>query len=348
MVSQLTETHVEWTMPAPLWSQTGDPALAEDRRRFRTPMILRFATDSFMDDFLNLLNTAPERLMEFVAVPEKWDEPPNEPVRAVEKSGMALKLLQARAVAVRRLQARGSRVLGVKPAAGAVKPLKLYQPVHQRFYLVTTCLVCRVLGLPDRRIDAGARERATFILRMLQPHANADPHQPDPRDCDEFALVNGAWQALADPESFAAGEEQHPLSPAAYQENDARRRRLLVGLVPVGDRERLLQATQPNPAGQSPLPSLVDARLMLLKNRVIGPLNNLEILAKDAGKAIAEPAPPGLTASQLQQVQQTRDSIGQRTEDQLQQMSWYILLDLANYLETNLEELWQHIQSKEN
>jgi len=64
-----------------------------------------------------------------------------------------------------------------------------------------------MLGLPDRRIDTGAQERATFVLRMLQPRANADVTSPDPRDCDESALVNGAWQPVANPDGFVKGEE---------------------------------------------------------------------------------------------------------------------------------------------
>lgn len=338
---QLTEGHVEWTVPAPLWPLNGDPQDAENRRRFRTPAILRFANDSFMDEFLNLLNTDPHRLNEFVAAPETWSSPPNEPAAPVAKSGMALVLTRARQAAVRKLQARGTRVIGELPGPTAGKVLKLYQPAHGRFYLVATCLVCRMLGLPDRRIDAGVQERATFVLRLLQPHANANRQNPDPRDCDEFALVNGAWQIVNDPSTFVAGEEQHPLAPAAYIEDDQRRRRLLVGMIPVGDRERLLQATQPNPAGQ-PQSTPLDARQMLLKTQVIGPLFNLETLA-------------GLTFSATQKNPDISGSgpdpskipdILRHGNDQIQQISWYVLLDLAKYLESNANDLWQVINNQ--
>jgi hypothetical protein len=317
----------------------------QNRRQFRTPAILRFATDTFMDEFLNLLNTQPERLPEFVAAPETWETPPHEPDQPIVKSGLALKLFRARAAAVRRLQARGSKVIGASLASDGAKPLKLYQPVHQRFYLVATCLVCRVLGLPDRTIDAGAQERATFVLRLLQPH-DAKKINPHPRDCNEFALVKGEWHAVGDPGNFVQGEEQRSLSPAVYVQDDQRRRRLLVGLIPVGDRERLLQAKQPNPAGQPPLPDLVDARLVRFETKVAGPLVALEDVAATARKAILDPNPPNLTGDQTQEAQQTRDNIRRRTEDQLQQMSWYVLLDFANFLEANLDELWQEIQSQ--
>jgi len=337
MVSQLPEAHVEWTMPAPLWSQTADPSVDENRRQFRTPAILRFATDSFMDEFLNLLNTQPERLPEFVVAPETWEAPPHEPDQPIVKSGLALKLFRARAAAVRRLQARGSKVIGASLTADGARPLKLYQPVHQRFYLVATCLVCRVLGLPDRRIDAGAQERATFVLRLLQPHADADKFRPDPRDCDEFALVNGAWQAVGDLGSFVPGEEQRPLSPAAYVQDDQRRRRLLVGLIPVGDRERLLQATQPNPNPPSPP---FDGWEMLVKIKVISPISSLEDIATSAYNSTkkekdSDPAPDPAE----------QQKIVERANNQLQQVSWYVLLDLARFLQANLGALWHEIHS---
>lgn len=337
-------------MAAPLWQLTGDPQNADDRLRFRMPTILRFASDSFMDDFLNLLNTDPPRLNEFVAVPETWSSPPNEPAAPAAKSGMALVLTRARQAAVKKLQARGTRVIGQLPGITPGKVLKLYQPAHGRFYLVATCLVCRMLGLPDRRIDAGAQERATFVLRLLQPHANADPKNPDPRDCDEFALLNGAWQPVPAPETFVDGEEQHPLAPAAYTEDDQRRRRLLIGMIPVGDRERLLQAVQPNPAGHVPpspsaLPPLVEGppavsangtAQILLKSQVIGPMRNLELLATEAYKAAIAPTVPSGQADPMLAVANNR----------IQELSFYILLDLASYLGTNIPGLLDVILGK--
>jgi hypothetical protein len=352
-VKQLNEGHVEWTMAAPLWPLTGDPTVNDNRVKFRTPTILRFATDTFMDDFHNLLKSEPQRLSEYVAAPETWTSPPNEPTPSPDKNGLVLALHRARSRIVRRLQQRGSRVIGALPASSssdAPKVLKLYQPVHQRYYMLTTCLVCRTLGLPDRRINAGAQEKVSFVLRLLQPHASADKTNPDPRDCDEFALVNKQWQPVNDPGAMVAGEERHPLSPAVYMEEDQRNRRLLVGLIPVGDRERLLQAVQPNPAGQPALPSMIDARQMLLKTQVIFPLKNLEDVANRAFKAIQPPDPsdqtlPPLTSDQENARQKAIPGVLQSANDQIQQVSWYILLDLARYFQTNLPDLWQAIQN---
>jgi hypothetical protein len=332
------EGHVEWTMPAPLWTSTGDPSVVDNRLKFRTPAILRFATDTFMQDFLNLLSTQPYRLSEFLAAPETWNSPPNEPVPSPQASGLALTLFRARERIVTQLQARGSKVIGQAKNATPVKTLKLFQPSHQRYYLVTTCLVCRALGLPDRRIDAGNLERATFVLRMLQPNAGADPNNPDPRDCTELALSGGAWQVAANPASLIAGEEQKPLSPVSYTEDDSRQRRLLMGVIPVGDRERLLQAKQPNPSGKPALPPLIDSRQMMLKTQVIYPLCTLEDLAKQTVAVAISVAANG----------QSTTSTITNINNQLQESSWYILLDLARYLETNLNQLWQEIQNNGN
>ena len=353
-MKQLIEGHVEWTMAAPLWRQTGNPTVAENRTKFRTPTILRFASDSFMDEFHNLLSTEPQRLSEYVAAPETWNAPPNEPVPAPQKSGLQLALTRARNLAVQRLQARGSKVIGASSASTTLdgrRILKLYQPVHQRYYMVTTCLVCRMLGLPDRKIDAGAQEKASFVLRMLQPHSTADKIAPDPRDCDEFALVNKQWQLVNDPETLPDGEERHALSPAAYVEDDLRRRRLLVGLIPVGDRERLIQAVQPNPAGAGPLPPPIDSRQMLLKTQVIGPLSNLQDVADRTAKAITAPDPTKdptlvkLTDDQETARQNSVPNLLRSANDQIQQVSWYVLLDLNNYFKTYLNDLWQAIQN---
>jgi len=338
-------------MAAPLWRLTVDPTLDAERLKFRTPSILRFATDTFMDDFHALLTTQPYRLNEYVAAPETWSSPPDEPEAAPLKSGLALTLFRARNKAINALQARGSKVIGASSSTtvgDTRKVFKLYQPVHQRYYLVTTCLVCRMLGLPDRRIDTSAQERATFVMRLVQPHASADPKAPDPRDCDEFALVNSAWQPVSDGATLVPGEEQHALAPATYTEDDARSRRLLVGLIPVGDRERLLQAMQPNPAGQPTLPTMPDSRQMLLKSQVIVALSNLENLANHA---LDPTLPPDANQTQLTTDQDNTRKAGipaivQRVNYQIQQSSWYILLDLATYIQTYLDgSLWQAILS---
>ena len=327
----MLEKHVEWTSPAPLWWQGFDPADALARRAFRTPAVLRFASDSFMDDFHDLMKVDPARLSELVALPETWSMPPGEPDRVKPQSGMVLKLNQLRTAAVRRLEARAGTLPAIAAGAGPKPtPLKLYQPAHQRFYLVTACLVCRIAGLPDRRLDTTKQERVSFVVRLLQPRAGAASVNPDPYDCDELAFIDGAWQPAGNPAVLLDGEETNPLSPLTYTELDARKRRLFTGLVPVGKREAYLAASQPQPGTDTdPAVPLIGARQMLFKAQVLGPWASLEETGKLANKAIAPEPDAGVQAT-----------IRNTAKDQIQSISWYIFLDLANYLATKIPNVW--------
>ncbi|HEY6390738.1 MAG TPA: hypothetical protein VIX89_05650, partial [Bryobacteraceae bacterium] len=240
---------------------------------------------------------------------------------------------------VRRLEARQGNLPVPASSGTAQKPLKLFQPAHQRYYLITTCLVCRIVGLPDRRLDTTKQERVSFVVRLLQPRANAAKVNPNPSDCDELAFIGGAWQLLTDPSTLPKGEEQNALSALTYTELDQRKRRLFMGLVPVGKREAYLAASQPKPATETgSLPPLVGTRQMLLKSQVIGPWANLDELAI-AAKDVATPeagTTPAPTVADLHKIQQ-------RANDQIQSISWYIFLDFANFLSSYVWPVWNAI-----
>ena len=337
------ERHIEWTCPAPLWYGTIDPADVDARRAFRTPAILRFATDTFMDDLLATVAVDPPKLAGFVAKPERWDQPPGEPAIAQPKAGLMLQLDRLRATAVRKLEARGVAPLPRLGAGTSRKTLKLFQPAHQRHYLVSACLVCRVVGLPDRKVDPGVQERPSYVIRMLQPRAGADAADPDPKQCEELSLVAGAWQAVTNPETLVAGEQKYPLSPIAYTEDDGRSRRLFIGNIPVAQREGLLAAAQPAAAT---LPPLIDARQMLLKTKLFEPWSKLEDIANAAFAAATVPNPdpsdPTKTGT-ISPGEQTK--IISRTNDQIQNISWFILRDFAKWLEQYLPQTLAEIQT---
>ena len=64
---------VQWTTPSPLWETAISQNTAELRRaELSRPAILRFATDSFMDDFLKMTENDPKRLDQYIAQPETW------------------------------------------------------------------------------------------------------------------------------------------------------------------------------------------------------------------------------------------------------------------------------------
>jgi hypothetical protein len=84
--------------------------------------------------------------------------------------------------------------------------VKLFQPLHGRFYLVTGSLVCRRIGLPDHTVARQAGERTTFVIRRRHGVAR-----------QEQGWVNdgpGRGWHDARPDSLVDGEEQLPLHSA--------------------------------------------------------------------------------------------------------------------------------------
>jgi hypothetical protein len=333
----IQERHIEWTSPAALWDEFNGSTTAEQRRIFRTPAILRFASDSFMQDFLGLMEAQPQRLGELLAAPEKWSSPLASVTPPPPASGLRLRLAQARNTAVRRLEARKGIVRATAwNDAPQQQPLKLYHPAHQRYYLVTACLVCRTIGLPDRALNTGAHERASFVIRMLRPRAGGA--NPDPLQCDELAFADGEWRSVANPAQLQPGEEQNPLSPLTYLERDGRKRRLFNGFIPVGKRDALIGARQPS--ASSSLPPVLDRRQILLKQQVLGPWSELEDLATRA-KASSK-YDPSLGGSDPGSG--PKEAAIQKANEQIRMIAWYVLLDLSHWLEANAPAVWAAMQ----
>ncbi|HKV10072.1 MAG TPA: hypothetical protein VJ725_18170 [Thermoanaerobaculia bacterium] len=322
MTAGLQERHVEWTSPAALWDELNGPTTAEQRRIFRTPALLRFASDSFMQDFLSLLAVEPQRLKELLAVPETWSQPLPEVEPPAPVAGLRLRLAQARNNALRKIEARKGTVRELPwNAAPPEKPLKLFHPAHQRYYLVAACLVCRTVGLPDRPLNTAAQERATFVLRRLRPKTGAV--NPDPLQCEELAFCNGEWKLAADPTRLQPGEEQNPLSPASYVERDGRKRRLWNGFIPVGKREALIGAREP--ATSAAPPPVLDTRQIRLKQQVLGPWSELEDLAVRSGA-------------------DSEAGVIEKANEQIRMLAWYVLLDLSHWLESHAPAVWAAMQ----
>jgi len=69
----MKHTHeIVWTQPSPLWGDPRPGPRTAERAGFETPSILRFNTDSFMEEFVGLLATDPSRLAEYRVRPETW------------------------------------------------------------------------------------------------------------------------------------------------------------------------------------------------------------------------------------------------------------------------------------
>jgi hypothetical protein len=343
---------IQWTAPSPLWPELAPPTNGADRAEFRIPTILRFATDDFMQDFFNLLATDPRKLGEFRAVRETWRGKVGNPTIPTPKKLFALQM--------QRLGSRRGRTadigakVAVLPQGQELPRLKLYQPAHQRYYLISACLTCRIAGLPDRKVDTAKQERASFVLRRLFPPASTVPGK-DPADAifwDEYGWVKTpggyAWQKVRNENQTAdhvvlEGEERLPLFHAAFQDDDQRSRRLFAGLIPVGKREAYLGAQKVSTSSNGrPLGSTsVTARKILLRKQVIEPWKALVRQMATAGQAnrtkVTDNGNRVPIAGDPRRIKSLRE--------QSQVISWLILLDFAEFLHLYAPELWQAILS---
>jgi hypothetical protein len=311
-----------WTAPQPLWKEATNRSGAE-RAAITAPAILRFATDDFMQEFLNVLATDSQRLGEYRAVKETWRGVLSKPIPLTPKKVFVLPF-QRLAASRRRVNGRASSTEGrkVDPNDDAKDTqLKLYQPAHQRFYLVASSLVCQLAGLPDRKVDAGKHEQAGFVMRRLLPDKDGDEHA--------WVETKGGrhWVKCEEACAIESGEEILPLFAANHTQDDERLRRLFAGLIPAGKREAYLAApTATKAADVEPgAVSKIAARKALLRKEVIEPWKALHAAA-DAAK--------------------NRPSIAEARSG-IQVGSFFVLLDLALFLERYVKDVWEHIYRSE-
>ncbi|HSE15973.1 MAG TPA: hypothetical protein VLB46_02910 [Pyrinomonadaceae bacterium] len=370
----MAKDQVQWAAPSPLWPiAAGTSDIAQRRNALRKPVLLRFAADTFMDDFVNLLETDPSRMHELVATPETWRGPVTDPAPAKPAPLFARKLS--------RLGLAAAKKKGLVPSPGgkgvsslltlntAVQPkkLKLYQPAHQRYYLVASSLVCGRAGLPDRAINTGRQEKAGYVLRRMFPPGPLDINIPlpafDPATWEEYAFVSTStgnrWQripkqAQANAGVLIDGEDQLPLFAMNFAEDDGRSRRLVAGLVPVGKREAYMGAGMKQQPGDpqpvvEPQP-ISDPRMILFWSQVTEPWKKLLEQAfngskMNKGAKIPDdpnddpPGPVTLNADNIAATVQTM-------REQLQTGSWYVLLDFANLLNEQIPRVWRLLKGQ--
>lgn len=366
---------LQWTAPAPLWQEAAAGAsVAARRQSLSRPAILRFASDDFMDDFLALMGNDPARLGDFLARPETWrgPTPAVAPVQTVP--GFLQPLTRLRLAAERKQRqlagAQGVALAGGGaglPAAGAVPsaPLKLYQPGHQRFYLLTSCLVCVRAGLPDHSVNPARQEKVGFVVRRLLPPGTPDPNTPLPTlgtTWEEHALVTDeagrGWRRVASAAAggrsdvLLAGEEQLPLFGTNFTEEDGRRRRVWAGLVPTGKRESYMGAPALAPggatgggAGQDSAPSAVDPRMMPLWLQVTEPWKRL--IEKSESARAMQSTPKSKLSTDEPLPGDAKVASTKALREQIQTISWYILLDFTKYLAENLPAVWQVVNGQQ-
>lgn len=213
--------------------------------------------------------------------------------------------------------------------------LKLYQPLHSRYYLVTASLVCRQVGLPDKTIDRANGESAFFVIRRRTAAGGEEAWiQVD---------KGGYWQRLQGTAvlSVAAGEERLPMHPVQILSKpttprsvftDNVPRELHYGYIPAGNRSkyrdtlRRTTAAVPEPQtlvndfinnAQAANPGLNWRRELFLR-RVYLPWESLS-------KNFAPGNP-------------VRLRVEISSNAQIEQL--YALLELADFYQVNLPTLW--------
>ena len=359
----MANEQLQWTAPEPFWAAAaGTTEVTVRRAMLQQPAILRFASDTFMDDFLQQLAHDPARLPEFAASPETWRGPAKSPILPKQLPAFARSL--SRKALARERQKSLSQVGSTASSSTASQlPLKLYQPAHQRFYLVTSCLVCGRAGLPDHVVDPGKQERAGFVVRRLLPQnykevANDSRGVPIPlpapdNSWDEYALVTApeghGWRKVLKPATatLVEGEDLLPLFPSTFTQDDGHSRRLFGGLIPVGKRESYVGApllpppgstTTGNSASEDDAP--VDPRMMRLWTQVTEPWKRLLETADRVKTAQGVPPDPTLSNGKTIPPSDLANWI-KSAREQIQTGSWYVLLDFTKYLSEYFPALWQ-------
>ncbi len=273
---------VQWLTAAPLWSRALDDG--GSRQRFRQPAVLRFDSDSFMEELLAVLAGEPSELDSRVARPETWEQPGAGWVAAGDDSLSEL--------------------------------LKLYQPAHGRFYLVAASLTCRRPGLPCRKVDSAAGDRASMVVRRLVP----DPEKP--QTFTEQAWVGdrerGRWQPVA-AGRVLDGEERLPLFALSFR-HEGRPRRLHAGMIPVAGRE-LYEGVAPAGVAAAPVSDSADDFAELA----------------DPRKAAWSAGPEATLAM----FTDPEAKLGELTHEAAREILSFFFLDLADQLRDELADLWQ-------
>jgi hypothetical protein len=346
--------------PSPLWATAAPSSESTTRQSMSQPTLLRFTTDTFMDDFLSMLEKDPTQLPKLVAEYETWRGPlkPSTEATGAEPSLRTPKLVR-KLERLRLTTGRGGNgSSGSSSATGKTssKPngtmLKLYQPAHQRYYLVTTCLVCGIAGMPDRRVDPGREEKVSFVIRRLFPEGKVDTTKALPEydagKWEEYAYISVSdrtqWKRVGkasdeDTATLQPGEDRLPLFGVTCQEDDGRNRRIVTGLVPVGKREAYMAAPVQSPdAGarsvNEPLPKT--ARKIHFRSQVAEPWKKIIDQSERFGTILSTKSDPSPDTAQT-------DSLVKGAREQIQTQSWLVLLDFALFLEQYVPDVWDAI-----
>lgn len=364
MVAMVNNEQLSWLSQAPLWHQMGDLSDPATQQRFVHPAILRFAGDEFMEELAGVLAYHPERLDEWQARFETWEKPMvrprvlegvNLPLSSTQVSKLTSRLARQAIKRIGTLPVTTGNALATNKEVPPARKLKLYQPIQQRYYLVTASLVCRQPGLPDRRVDGGKQERMGFVLRRIFLSESQTEPDDDPTLWDEYAYIvdesSARWQQVKHNDTDSAdhllpGEELQGMFPMEYDDADGRKRRLWGGVIPVGRREAYLSTRKKSSTAadetEATATAQPDPRIFILQMQVTGPWAQLVQQSQDENKRVAQ---RGENTSALHELFSSTpspddDDTLSTSREQIQTVSWYLLLDFERFLYNHAHHLW--------
>ncbi|WP_320039956.1 hypothetical protein [uncultured Desulfobacter sp.] len=359
MVALLKKHNIRWLAPQPMWNNHTRGILGTLDPAFVRPTILRFNSDLFMDELISLMAHQPDSLGEWEARPETWRRPMATPPAAANLQVIAPISNRSRQIARDTLPSPsfiGDISSGSSSEEEPPLPLKLYQPAHQRYYLITAALVCRQRGLPDRFVNHGNQEKVSFVIRrwIADDTTKAGPSKPDGINTHEYAYVKTAngyvWKRLNlnEYKVIQQQEERLPLFPVNYKSRP-NTRRLLAGMIPVGNREAYLSAEK-EPDNNTDSGNLdtaqtsSDPRRLLFEAQVTAPWKALVEQAHTLELQLL-PDPPNPTPSEGEKVTAKNNFASRITSirEQIQTGSWYVLLDFTLFLKKHLKAVWQNL-----
>ncbi|MEP6903116.1 MAG: hypothetical protein ABJA66_15295, partial [Actinomycetota bacterium] len=138
---------------------------------------------------------------------------------------------------------------------------------------------------------------------------------------------------------------QQPLFGVSFNEDDGRRRKLFSAVIPAWRREAYLAAGKASTAIENGLPDpKPDSRIYLMRSQFRDPWKSLLPAAKTAKKALNEPLPTD--AKDVQKAIIVNSSIIKTSREQIQTISWLLLLDFADFLNEQMPRIWQKLNGQ--
>ncbi len=135
------EHPVQWTAPSPTWRALAGAEGTPASPAFRRPALLRFATDTFMEDYTSVLDVDPFRLGEFTAKPETWRGPLTS-VQPTEAAPLFARALQRKRFASLRASSSGAAAVAEAPPPGGPAPRPPGPPPPRRPPRPRRCSSC--------------------------------------------------------------------------------------------------------------------------------------------------------------------------------------------------------------